>query len=51
MAFHSCLHTLDDDVRWDIQFTDWCPNDLESDPSGCFSYVRWHAVADGEACP
>ena len=51
MAFHSCLHTIDDDALWDIQFTDWCPNDLESNPSGCFSYVRWHAVEDGEACP
>jgi hypothetical protein len=48
---HSCLHTTDDDVFWDIELTDWCPNDLETQPSGCFSYVRWHAVEDGEACP
>ena len=51
IGFHSCLHTTDDDVLWDIQFTDWCSNALESEPSGCFSYVRWHAVEDGEACP
>jgi hypothetical protein len=51
MGFRSCLHTLDDDVLWDIQFTDWCPNNQETDPSGCFSYLRWHAVQDGEACP
>jgi hypothetical protein len=47
VGFHSCLHTTDDDELWDIQFTDWCP----SGSGGCFSYVRWHAVDDGEACP
>ena len=47
VGFHSCLHTTDDDELWDIQFTDWCP----SDTGGCFSYVRWHAVGDGVACP
>jgi hypothetical protein len=51
MGVHSCLHTLDDDVLWDIQFTDWCPNNQETEPSGCFSYLRWHAVQDGLACP
>ncbi len=51
VGYHSCLHTLDDDAFWDIQFTDWCPNAQETNPSGCFSYVRWHAVADGVACP
>ncbi len=51
VGFHSCLHTTDDEMLWDIQFTDWCPSALTTDPSGCFSYVRWHAVEDGEACP
>lgn len=51
VGFQSCLHTTDDDGLWDIQFTDWCPSALTTDPSGCFSYVRWHAVGDGEACP
>jgi hypothetical protein len=47
VGFHSCLHTTDDDEFWDIQFTEWCP----SATGGCFSYVRWHAVEDGVACP
>ena len=47
VGFHSCLHTIDDDALWDIKFTDWCP----SNSGGCFSYVRWHAVDDGMACP
>jgi hypothetical protein len=47
VGFHSCLHTTDDDALWDIEFTDWCP----SATGGCFSYVRWHAVEDGVACP
>jgi hypothetical protein len=53
VGFHSCLHTMDDDELWDIQFTDWCPSgrDPPDQPSGCFSYVRWHAVEDGVACP
>ena len=51
VGFRSCLHTTDDDALWDIQFTDWCPSAVTTDPSGCFSYVRWHAVGDGEACP
>jgi hypothetical protein len=51
IGFHSCLHTTDDDALWDIQFTDWCPSARTSEPSGCFSYVRWHAVEDGVACP
>jgi len=51
VGFQSCLHTTDDDALWDIQFTDWCPSAVTTDPSGCFSYVRWHAVGDGEACP
>jgi hypothetical protein len=51
VGFHSCLHTTDDDdALWDIQFTDWCPSASTSQPSGCFSYVRWHAVEDGVAC-
>jgi hypothetical protein len=51
VGFHSCLHTTDDDALWDIQFTEWCPNALQTEPSGCFSYVRWHAADDGMACP
>jgi hypothetical protein len=51
VGFHSCLRTTHDGELWDIQFTDWCPSALTVDPSGCFSYVRWHAVEDGEACP
>jgi hypothetical protein len=51
VGVHSCLHTTDNDALWDIQFTDWCPSALTTNPSGCFSYVRWHAVGDGEACP
>ena len=51
VGVHSCLHTTDDDEFWDIQFTDWCPSASTSQPSGCFSYVRWHAVDDGMACP
>ncbi|MFA9471618.1 MAG: hypothetical protein ACERNK_13690, partial [Deltaproteobacteria bacterium] len=47
VGFHSCLHTTDDDALWDIEFTDWRP----SATGGCFSYVRWHAVEDGVACP
>ncbi len=48
---HSCLHTTDDDAFWDVQLTDWCPSAQTTDPSGCFSLVRWHGVGDGEACP
>lgn|GEM_PF-2080684 len=51
VGFHSCLHTTDDDELWDILFTDWCPSAATIEPSGCFSYVRWHAVEDGVACP
>jgi len=51
IGFHSCLRTTDDGELWDIQFTDWCPSAANTDPSGCFSYIRWHAVEDGEACP
>ena len=51
VGVHSCLHTTDDDEFWDIQFTDWCPSASTSQQSGCFSYVRWHAVDDGMACP
>jgi hypothetical protein len=46
VGFHSCLRTTDGVEPWDIEFTDWCP----SDTGGCFSYVRWHAAADGVAC-
>lgn len=51
VGFHSCLHTTDDDAFWDIELTDWCPSASTSDLSGCFSYIRWHPVQDGEACP
>jgi hypothetical protein len=51
VGVHSCLHTKDDDALWDIQFTDWCPSARTSEQKGCFSYVRWHAVDDGMACP
>jgi len=51
VGFHSCLHTIDDGTLWDIQFTDWCPSASTNQPSGCFSYVRWHAVPDGVPCP
>ena len=51
VGFHSCLRTTEEDAQWDIQLTDWCPSALTTDPSGCFSYIRWHAVEDGVACP
>jgi hypothetical protein len=52
VGVHSCLRTTDgDDQLWDIQFTDWCPSARTAEEAGCFSYVRWHAVDDGEACP
>lgn len=52
----SCLHLTDGtDAFWDILFTDWCVDDgsLEGvpEPGGCFSYERFKAVADGQACP
>lgn len=49
VGLHSCLHTTNDDVFWNLQFTDWCVTNLED--VGCFSYVRWHDVEDGVACP
>lgn len=52
----SCLHLMDgSDAYWDIVFTDWCVEDEElddvPDAGGCFSYLRFKGVADGEACP
>ncbi|MGB5810028.1 MAG: hypothetical protein WBG86_05820, partial [Polyangiales bacterium] len=43
---HACLATTDSGDPWDIQFTDWCAGDS----GGCFTYLRWRAAADGEAC-
>lgn len=49
VGLESCLRTTTDNVLWSIQFTDWCVTNLEG--VGCFSYVRWQEVDDGEACP
>ncbi len=52
VGYRSCLHTTDaDEQLWEIQFTDWCPSARTAEDRGCFSYVRWHAVEDGVACP
>ncbi|MGB5813464.1 MAG: hypothetical protein WBG86_23210, partial [Polyangiales bacterium] len=50
IGFQSCLSTTNDNDFWDIEFIDWCPSAQTNPDKGCFSYVRWHAVDDGEAC-
>jgi len=45
----SCVRLTDgSSEEWDIRMTDWCIGEFRG--GGCFSYIRSHNVADGEAC-
>ena len=44
-----CVRLTDGSSQeWDIRMTDWCIGPFRG--GGCFSYIRSHNVADGQAC-
>jgi hypothetical protein len=44
-----CVRLTDGSSQeWDIRMTDWCVGMFRG--GGCFSYIRSHNVADGQAC-